>query len=324
MQTVSIKFLRPRLSLESRADAVAISVPDDHTPPDELSGFYFPATASNNSFEATDHPPPLVVVFHGMGGSALSHYMRSMAERLNDAGYPVLLWNHRGAGRSASSCRHLHHPGYTEDVRRLTDYLQKERRDWIGGGMACVAFSLGANLLLKYLAETGEDSAFDWAVSISAPIDMEITSQNLRTGSNRLFDRYLLKKQQSELLRDSAELTAEEREIVKTASSVWDLDDRFTSRRLGYDGAVAFYADNSAEGQMPHIRKPTLLLHAEDDPVVDADVFAAVDWQANDYLFPALVESGGHTGFLCEGGRRWHELAGIAFLNRFAAGAQSP
>ncbi len=315
MQTVSIKWLRPGLSLDSRPDAETISVPDDHTPPDKLSGFFFPAPSEREP--GPEPHKPLVVVFHGMGGNALSRYMRSMAERLNHAGYDTLLWNHRGAGRSAEQCQHVHHPGFTEDIRRLVQWLREERSDWTRGGMAGVAFSLGANLLLKYLAETKDEAGFDVGVSISAPIDMEITSRNLRSGMNRLFDRYLLKKQKSELLRDSADLSDAERRVVQKTSSVWELDDQFTAKRLGYDSAVEFYRDNSAIHTLDQITKPTLCLHAADDPVVDPDVFDGVDWDANRKLCPAMACSGGHTGFLDRDGHRWHERAAITALKRW-------
>lgn len=262
MQTLSIKWQRPELTLESRPDHIAISVPDDHTPPDELSGFYLPTDEGDDA--------PLVILFHGMGGHACSGYVRSMAERLNHASYAVLVWNHRGAGRSASSCKRFHHPGFTEDVHRLVQYLTDERPGWCNSGLACVAFSLGANLLLKYLAETGSDSELKAGVSVSAPLDMELTSKNLKTGINRFADRYLLVKQRSELLRDNGELSAEGRQAVNDATSVWELDDQFTAKRLGYENAEAFYHDNSAIHTIDQIRRPTLPLHAKDHPVVAA------------------------------------------------------
>ena len=310
MQTVSIKFLRPELSLETRPDADLISIPDDHTPPDELSGIYFPT-------QSAAEPKPLVVLLHGMGGNALSGYMRSAAEAFNREGYDALLWNHRGAGRSGRSCRHLHHPGYTDDIHRLTDYLHEEQSAWVEQGMVCVAFSLGANVLLKYLAETRDKSAFSAGISVSAPIDMNLTSNNLRTGQNRVFDRYLLARQKEELLRENAELTDTERKVVAACESVWDLDDRFTAVRFEYAGAEDFYADNSAINSMDRIAVPTLCLHADDDPVVDADVFAGVNWTGNKSLYPALSESGGHSGFFDSTGKRWHEQAAVAFLKRF-------
>jgi predicted alpha/beta-fold hydrolase len=230
LHAISIKWLRTGLNLDDRSDVEIISVADDHTPPDRSSGFYVPAVE-------TSEPKPLVVVFHGMGGDATSQYMRLMTQRLNEAGYSALLWNHRGAGRSSATCSHLHHPGFTDDVQWLTRYLNEERPGWSKNGLVCVAFSLAADLLLKYLAETGVESAFDVGISVSAPIDMKITSKKLQTGADRVFDRYLLRSQREELLRDNAELSVQERQAVQSARSVWELDDTFTGPRLGYAGA---------------------------------------------------------------------------------------
>lgn len=308
LQTISVKQMRSDLLLESRRDAIAISIVDDHSPPDELTGYYLPRSIDRGR-------KPLVVVFHGMGGEALSPYMRSMAGHLNQHGFDAILWNHRGAGQSAKSCSRLHHPGLSEDVERLLHYLHDKRERWTNDGLACVAFSLGANVLLKYLAEAKQCSKFDLAVAISAPLDMAVTSRNLQSGMNRVFDRYLLSKQREELLRESAKLTDEEKEIVANVESVWDLDDRFTAIRLGHSGAEEFYQANSAIHTIDQISTPTLLLHAKDDPVVDANVFNGVDWDSNSNLFPAMVDSGGHTGFLDVNGNRWHERAAVAFLD---------
>lgn len=307
LQTLSIKAIRTDLSVEGYDGCVAFDVPGDQTPPDRLSGYYLPhcnATAK-----------PTVILFHGMGGHAKSGYMLSMAERLLASGYSVILWNYRGAGDSARHCSRFHHPGHTDDIRLLVDYLHKKRSAWCDAGLAATAFSLGANVLLKYLAEAGEESAFNVATSISAPLDMETTSKNLRLGMNQLFDRYLLHRQRDELLRERAELTREERKAIESAGSVWELDDRFTAPRLGYAGAVDFYQANSAIHVLDKIRTPTLLLHAADDPVVDVNVFTDRDWVASGPLFPALAASGGHTGFLGRDGRRWHEHASIGFFD---------
>lgn len=307
LQTVSVKTLRPDLDVDTHPAAVGFDVVGDGTPPDVLSGYHFP------TLEETDRP--LVVVLHGMGGHARSGYMRSMAATLLGAGYPVVLWNNRGAGGSGRHCRKYHHPGYTEDLRLLVDHLRRERPLWCRGGLAAVAFSLGANLLLKYLGESGDRSAFRAAASVSAPIDMEVVSRNLRHGKNQLFDRYLLKKQRDELLRDGVDLDDDERERIRTASSVWALDDTFTGPTLGYDGAAAYYADNSAASVIEDIRTPTLIFHAADDPVVDPSVLTDRDWPDGGPLYPALTDSGGHTGYLHRDGTRWHETATRNFFD---------
>ncbi|MCM2374377.1 YheT family hydrolase [Aporhodopirellula aestuarii] len=307
LQTLSIKSLRPELDTNTYEGCESFDVEGDQTPPDVMSGYYLPTP------DETDRPT--VILLHGMGGHARSGYMRSMAERLIAAGYPVILWNNRGAGSSARNCRRFHHPGYTDDLNRLVDYVRGERGTWSQNGLNVIAFSLGANVLLRYLAERGADSPITAAASVSAPLDMEITSKNLRRGLNRLFDRYLLKKQRDELLRDGAELTGDERKAINDARSVWELDDTFTAPHLGYDDASEFYRENSAIYVLDKIRTPTLLFHASDDPVVDDEVFEQREWSADGPLFPALAESGGHTGFLDKNGNRWHERASVRFFD---------
>ena len=307
LQTLSIKSLRPDLDVDHYEGCVAFDVPGDQTPPDVLSGCYLPVPRPTQK--------PTVIVFHGMGGHARSGYMRSMAERLLAAGYPVVLWNNRGAGSSSRNCIRFHHPGYTDDISLLVNYLHEQQADWTRNGLAAVAFSLGANVLLRYLAETEGNCAFRAAAVVSAPLDMETTSINLQSGLNRIFDRYLLKKQCEELLRESAELTDEERKAIQNASSVWELDDQFTAKHLGYAGAKEFYRDNSAIYVLDKIRTPTLLFHAADDPVVDETVFTDREWSTEGPLYPALAASGGHTGFLDRQGKRWHERATIRFFD---------
>lgn len=310
LQTLSIKAMRPSLSPESSDGHVSFDVECDRPSSDVLSGHYFPS--------ARNRDKPTVIVLHGMGGHALSGYMLSLAETLHEADYPVILWNHRGAGSSASCCAELHHPGLTEDVDRLIKYVRSERSEWCENGLAAVALSLGANVLLKYLAEKGNESPLVAATCVSAPLDMCTTSQNLRRGVNQIFDRYLLWRQRKELLRENAKLSNEEREAIESAGSVWELDDRFTSRRFGYDGAEEYYRANSAIDGLERITTPTLLFHAWDDPVVDPDVFTAHDWQAEGPLYPALTESGGHTGYYSGDGTRWHERATVRFFDAFA------
>lgn len=308
LQTLSIKTLSPDLDVERWPGAISIKIQDDHRPPDTMTGYYLPP-------KSDEICKPTVLLFHGMGGHALSGYMQSIAGTLLGDGFPVVLWNHRGSGDSSTQCTHYHHPGKTDDIERLVSYVIRELPRVSDCGINAVGFSLGANAMLCYLAEQGDDCVIGAAMSISAPLDMEITSKNLRKGSNRLFDRYLLKKQRDEVLRPGADISESERQIVRNASSVWELDDQFTAKRFGSGGASQYYESNSAIHVLDAIRTPTLLLHAMDDPVVDTRVFSQRRWTDDGPLFAALAASGGHTGFLGNDGKRWHEQCAVNFFN---------
>ncbi len=144
---------------------------------------------------------------------------------------------------------------------------------------------------------------------------METTSRNLQRGLNRVFDGYLLRQKRQELLRDRAELTSAERRIIRNAKTVWELDEQFTAPHLNYPSITDFYRDNSAIHVLDQVQTPTLLFHAFDDPVVDSNVFTDREWRRGGPLYPALVASGGHTGFLSRDGLRWHERATVRFFD---------
>lgn len=99
-----------------------------------------------------------------------------------------------------------------------------------------------------------------------------------------------------------------------------------TVRRSGgdYDSAEEFDRANSAIHTIGQIRKPTLLVRAEDDPVVDREVFNEIDWNGNASLYSAMVLSGGHTEFRDRDGNRWHEDAAIALLKKHGQTIEPP
>lgn len=295
LQTASVKLLRPSLDVKAWPGMLPFEVEDAENPPDRLTGYYLPAQDPETS-------QPTAVVFHGIGGDAKSTYVRSLAASLLSAGYPVVLWNHRGAGSSGRTCRGLHHPGACQDIEALIRYLEEQRPQWMRFGLTAAAFSLGANRTLHFLAQTGIDSPFSAAVMISPPLDLKMTSRKLGQGWNKPFDRFLLHRQHDELLRPGSEASDKEREVIRSTCNIWELDDRFTSPHFGYAGVEDYYEAASAIDVLDQIRTPTLFFHALDDPVVDDSVFAQRQWQADGPLFPALAHSGGHAGFLEWGG----------------------
>src|SRR5262249_30881007 len=112
--------------------------------------------------------PPLVILLHGVTGCERSSYVRCSTFQLFHPGYPVLRLNLRGAGPSRPHCREGYHAGRSEDLHNVLAGLASEFRH---AGIAIVGYSLGGNILLKFLAEQeGGMEPLRAAVSISAPI----------------------------------------------------------------------------------------------------------------------------------------------------------
>lgn len=257
-------------------------------------------------------PRPLVVLLHGLSGDERSFYIRKTASHLLALGYPVLRLNLRGTGPSRPICRLQYHAGRSDDFGMALAVLPSALK---AEGIVAIGFSLGGNMLLKFLGERGAAAPLRAAVSISAPIDLALTSRRMMQRRNYVYQAYLLRDLRIEAVAPISEVTEEERRTVARVRSIWDYDEIFTAPRNGYPGAAAFYERNSAQHFLGAIGVPTLVVHALDDPWVPSDPYRAFDWKSNPHLVPLLPEHGGHVGF--HGRDRsapWHDLAIALFF----------
>ncbi len=255
--------------------------------------------------------PPVVLV-HGLTGCEDSAYIRATAAHLLDRGHPVLRLNLRGAGLSRSHCRFQYHAGRSDDLRHALAGLD---HGLVDGGVLLVGYSLGANMLLKFLAEEGETGRVLAAASVSAPIDLAAASRRMMAPRNRIYHRYMLRRMKDECLAPGAEVTAGERTAVSAARSVYEFDDVFVGPRNGFAGAEDYYARCSAGRMLADIRVPTLVISAGDDPWIPLAAYEGVDWRANPDLHPLLPEGGGHVGFHGRGhDAEWHDRCIACFF----------
>ena len=254
---------------------------------------------------------PLTVLVHGLTGLEDSFYMCESAGHYLARGFDVLRLNLRGAGRSRPYCRTQYHAGSSDDLARVFASLP---RDLTTNGVVAVGYSLGANLLLKYLGEQGDAAKVDAAAVVSAPLDLAATSRRLSAWRNVAYQRYLLRYMKAEAVAPGAELSAAERRAVLAARSVWEFDHVYSAPRAGFDGAADYYARNSSGQFLAGVTVPTLVIHALDDPWIPAEPYRAFDWQSHPNLHDVLTLRGGHVGFHGGDVAAWHDLAIARFF----------
>jgi len=255
---------------------------------------------------------PLVWLIHGITGWQDSLYMRRAAQHFLSLGYPVLRLNLRGSGPSAALCRFSYHAGRTEDLELVAAQLDP---DLARRGMVAVGFSLGGNLLLKFLGEQGGRAPFQGAVSVSAPIRPKEAQVNIMRLRNTVYHRHILAGLRAETARPNAAITAAQRALLPEIRSVYEYDQAFVAPANRFAGADDYYAKAAAERLLRDIRIPTLVIHALDDPWIPARAYLEVDWSANPNLIPLLPQCGGHVGFHAPGSRvAWHDRCAAAFI----------
>ncbi len=278
---------------------------------------YLPMTDGSGDRLAASLTPapgrrPLVVLIHGLTGSEESTYMLTSARRFHALGYPVLRLNLRGAGPSRATCRGHYHAGRGEDLRDALDALDPAPA---AAGLILVGYSLGGNMLLKFLTEHGGGFPIRAAATVSAPIDLAATTRHIMRPRNLIYHRRLLAGMKRDALAGG--LRPAERDAVEAARTVYEFDDGFVAPRHGFGGADHYYAACAALGFLDAVPVPTLMIHAQDDPWVPAAAYLDYDWRANPRLTALISRGGGHCGFHDRGGT-WHDRAMAVFFEQAA------
>lgn len=255
-----------------------------------------------------DTAKPLSVLVHGLSGTEDSLYVRATAAHLLDAGFPVLRLNLRGAGPSQPRCEGQYHAGRSEDLRLALATLPDALT---ANGVALVGYSLGGNMLLKFMGE-GAAPGVRAAAAVSAPIDLAEASATLAVPRNRIYQSWLLAKMCEEAF--AGPISASERAAVASARTVTEFDDRYVAPRNGFASAADYYARSSSAQFLPRIAAPTLVIQATNDPWIPMAAYDAVDWRGNPKLSP-LFGAGGHVGFHGKGAIvTWHDRAIAMFF----------
>jgi predicted alpha/beta-fold hydrolase len=190
-----------------------------------------------------------------------------------------------------------------------------------------LGFSLGGNVLLKWLGETGPASAVRAAATISVPYDLAAASSYLERPVGRIYYGHfvsLLKAKALDLLARFRRETAHiDPDRVRLARTFRDFDECMTAPLLGFAGADDYYERSSSLPYLARVAVPTLCLSSEDDPFFPGDaVYRARDAAAADVRFE-ITPWGGHTGFVSGDWpwrpRYWAEERAVEWLVQHAA-----
>ena len=273
---------------------------------------------SGDRLTGTYHHPvlnagkPLVVLVHGMSGCEGSAYVLYSARHFLAAGFPVLRLNLRGAGPAGPLCVERYHAGRTSDFAAVLDSLPADRA---ANGVVAVGYSLGGNMILKYLGERGDDNRLSAAVSISAPVDLGEASDRMLRPRNRIYRKFLVQ----ELARETLDGKQPDRgpgiDTLKACESVREFDEIYTAPMNGYADVQAYYDDCSARYYTAAIRTPVLVIHAPNDPWIPIGCYADTIAARNPALTLCLEHNGGHVGFHGIGSAvAWHDRAAVKWF----------
>ncbi|HTS79173.1 MAG TPA: alpha/beta fold hydrolase [Myxococcaceae bacterium] len=269
--------------------------------------------------EAPPHVPH-VLVLHGLEGSPSSGYVRATLREIARRGFGAVAMAWRSCSGELNRTLRSYSSGETGDPRLVCRHI---RASGVMGPLHAIGFSLGANALLKLLAETEDEAPIDAAVAVSTPFDLGACARALDAPWSggaiyrRSFLRTLRRKALGKLREHPASgLSAA---AVRRARTFHAFDDAFTGPSNGYRDAADYYARASAGPLLGLIRRPVLCISAEDDPMIPPETLP--ESIPGPYVQLLRTERGGHVGFLAGSLFRpwfWAEAQAVEFLARMS------
>ena len=258
----------------------------------------------------------VVVLLHGLEGDTKRPYMLGSARALSSAGFDVCAVNMRGCSGVPNRLYRSYHSGATEDLMSVLAYLKNTRNY---DQVFLKGFSLGANLILKYLGDHPEaNERITAAVAVSAPCDLQDCLVQLSMPKNRIYsNRFLLSLREKLRLKQSLfpELLSDK--MIKQVQTLKDFDDIYTSQAHGFRDAMDYYRSCSSLPVLPFITVPTLLLNAKNDSFLGENCYPHQIGQSNSALFFEPPEFGGHVGFYLRGNLYYNESRTLDFFNNY-------
>ena len=251
----------------------------------------------------------IAILCHGLEGNSRRPYMLGMANAFLDHSYDVLAWNFRSCGSKMNRMPFYYHSGATYDLVTIIEYTIQLG---VYEEIALVGFSMGGNLILKYLGE-GKDvpDEVKSAVAISVPLDLKSGSAMISSSKNILYEKRFLRNLEDKIRRKAKLLPIETSHLQKI-KCLKDFDDYYTGPLNGYQDANAYYHENSASRYLHAISTPSLILQAKNDSFLDASAFP----EQNNYSSSVkwcVTARGGHVGFAQQGGRYFSEVTALSF-----------
>ena len=241
----------------------------------------------------------IVVLFHGLEGSYKSSYIQGIMNSLKNVGISSVLMHFRGCSGKVNRLPRAYHSGDTADAKAWIEHLVKQ---YPNSNLHAVGYSLGGNMLLKLLGEWKDKSPLVSAVSVSAPMQLDISANTVNKGFAKIYQRYLLKHLKTSLYKKyknhpMQKLINLEKNSIKNIKTFWAFDDAYTAKIHGFGTAKEYYKRSSAKQYLKSIKTPTLIIHAEDDPFMTKEILPNKS-EISDSVKLEIYPHGGHVGFI--------------------------
>ncbi len=240
---------------------------------------------------------PIVLVLHGLEGSIQSGYAAGILHALKGVGLRAVLMHFRGCSGEPNRLPRNYHSGETGDLQNVIEVLLSR---YPGIPLAVVGYSLGGNVLLKWLGEQGSRAPIATAVAVSVPFVLARAADRLDHGFSRLYRSHLLRRLHRSYRQKFRTRPGDGPVPIKALRELRTFrrfDDKITAPLHGFADVNDYYRRASSRPFLKHIQISTLILQAADDPFMTVDAIPVPE-ELSSCTTLELSERGGHVGFV--------------------------
>ena len=255
----------------------------------------------------------LIILLHGLEGTAQRPYITSAAKLFNQNGFDAVAVNFRSCSGEPNLLYRSYHSGATEDLKEVLDHLvalEQYEHMYING------FSLGGNMALKYLGEGNViPKELKGVVAISVPCDLNGSCYELHKLKNKPYAMRFLDHLKGKLLQKQQQFPQRiTKEDIDSIKLLIDFDNVYTSKAHGFRDALDYYEKCSSLQFLSAIEIPTLIINALNDSFLSHGCYPVKEAKANSYLFLEMPKYGGHVGFKSKQAFYYNELRALDFI----------
>ena len=256
----------------------------------------------------------LLVVTHGLEGNSERHYVKRPMKLFRDLGWTALAWNCRGCSGEVNRLPRFYHHGATEDLDAVISHALAKGFNQV----VLLGFSMGGSMTLKYLGESHQrPEEIKGAVTFSVPCNLRDSADILSKKSNRFYENRFLKKLKAKVSAKAELISSLDVSGLDDIQDFETFHQNYTVPLHGFSTLDDFYEQATCDQFLGGIKIPTLIVNAQNDPLLGDKCFPFDQASRADNLFLEAPALGGHVGFTISGNisQSWMEYRMQSFIS---------
>ncbi|XP_009762643.1 embryogenesis-associated protein EMB8 [Nicotiana tabacum] len=242
---------------------------------------------------------PLLILLPGLTGGSDDSYVRHMLMRARSKGWRVVVFNSRGCGDSPVTTPQFYSASFLGDIYEVVAHVSNRYPE---ANLYAIGWSLGANILVRYLGQESHSCLLSGAVSLCNPFNLVIADEDFHKGFNNVYDRALANSLRKIFKKHALLFEDMEGEfnisLAANAKTVREFDDGLTRVSFGFKSVDDYYSNSSSSNSIINVRTPLLCIQAANDPIAPSRGIPRKDIEENSNCLLIVTPKGGHLGWV--------------------------